>query len=218
MIDKAFLQQFCAREASKFNLAEPAIFTHPETGQHYSYGTDGHRMVIAPGSVEGCQPSQLVNIAPLLIDPAGVEVNAAALKAFLRCGEPTTRECERDGCIGGSITCVCPQCEDEHETKCACRGLPVRMDSAVWLGGSLLNRALIADALTDITDATVRVWAKDATTVVHLFASDRHIAVMPMYAGGGDYRDVPRFEIEHYVSDNPPQAQTLKPNSAEGPS
>lgn len=217
MIDKAFLKQFCAREISRFNLNEPAIFTHPETGQQFSYGTDGHRMVIAPGSVEGCEPSQKINIASFLIEPDGVEVDAAALKAFLGCGEPTTRECEREGCNRGSITCVCPKCEDEHETECACRGLPIRLNSAVWLGSSLLNRALIADTLTDVS-GSVRVWAKDATAAIHFFASDRHIVVMPMYEGGGDYRDVPRFDIKGNVSETLPQAQTLKTNTLEGQS
>ena len=155
-IDAAFLKQFCSEDTG-YSLSKPHVFVHPDTGRKYSYGTDGHRLVIVDGAIEGCSDYQELNIAKFLIEPCGIEVQCEALKAFLECDKPTTGPCTV--CDGSGMEphdCNCIFCERD-EIRCGCKGRPERILNYGWLGVAGINRALFVDALRDVTDETVRI-------------------------------------------------------------
>lgn len=196
-IDRAFLKQFCHRgkEDSRYALSEPHVFIHPKTAKEYSYGTDGHRIVIVKGRVEGCEAYSKLDIPQFIIEPAGVVVECSALKTFLCCGDPSTEECVEEGCVDGWVRRECGHCDVTHQCACSCGGMPIQLVNKGYLGSALLNRALIAPALADVADDAVRVLVTGKETVVHIFASDRHVAVMPMRFDDSP-NDTPRFELK----------------------
>ena len=190
MINAEWLKQFCDGQIR--DLDQPHVFIHPDTDEQFSYATDGHRMVIVCGVIEGCTPSQEPNIKGFLLDPCGVEVETAALQAFLGCGDQTTRPCGK--CDLGVVTCNCPSCETSpHTYKCSCGGKPVLLVNHGLLGIAPINRALLADAIADVTDKTVLVYVAGTDVAVHIFTSDRHVVVMPIRSIDTAYAS--RFEI-----------------------
>lgn len=198
---KESLQRFCVQgdgksswrtRGAKYLLEQPYLFTHPKTGKSYTFATDGHRMVIVDGHLEGCErDAKAPNIESFIVEPAGALVDTSTLKTFLECDKPSLSEfkCQNPGCDEGVVQCICPKCNHEHEAQCSeCGGTPRKTIQLVkhgWLGHCPLNRALLTDAVADVADESVRVLLPDdPTRVIHLFASDRHIAVMPMSGTG----------------------------------
>ena len=189
-IDAAFLKQFCSEDTG-YSLSKPHVFVHPETGRKYSYGTDGHRLVIVDGAIEGCNDYQEFNIAKFLIEPCGIEVPCVELKAFLECDNPCTV------CGGKGMkphNCNCELCQ-VGEIKCGCDGRPQRFPNYGWLGIAGINRALLSDVLRDVSDETVRIQITGPDDCIHIFASDRHVAVMPVFINAERFKNAPRFTV-----------------------
>ena len=192
MISADWLKRFCGQG---MDLDQPHVFTHPDTDEQFTYATDGHRMVIIRGVIEGCTPSQEPNIKRFLIDPCGVKVETAALQAFLGCGKPTTRPCGK--CDQGVRTCNCPGCDQSpHDYKCACGGRQARLLNHGWLGIAPINRALLAEMMKDVSAETVLVQIKSPDGPIHVLADDRRMVVMPMRDDHHDFKTAPHFPIK----------------------
>lgn len=197
MITAEFLKQFCAYEDSKYILARPVVTTI--NGKDYTFATDGHRIMIVDGIVDGCETGKGPNIASFLIERQGVPVNTKALQVFLECGKPTTEPC-RD-CRGTRKVdhrCDCQYCSRTRQDDCGCEGR--RLVKRGYLGTAMFNRCLLADMVADIEDGTVTLYVPDSEAPIHLFASDRHILVMPMRdtLTPEERRTLPIFEVlEH---------------------
>jgi hypothetical protein len=190
-IDDAFLQSFCLFDDSgKYALSRPYLYTSKD-GRAYTFATDGHRMLIVPGHREGLKPGG-PSIESFLVEPQGVAVSAKALMDFL--GEAKREPCGVEDCEDGIVTCVCPTCNNEHTYECGCKGRPILPERKGWLGHVPFNTSLLAEMMKGVTDETVQVYLKSNTAVIHVFASDRHLAVMPMHADGS-FKDAPRFEM-----------------------
>ena len=185
------LKEFCSREDSKYKLSTPHLFVLD--GKPYSYAADGHRMVIVNGKREGLDLYPDLKISKYLIEPQGVEVNCADLKAFLECDKPLLIPCPH--CAKQS--CTCPECGLKHARKplCAfCEGELVEDVRYGWLGIMLLNRALVAGPMRTCADETVKVYITGEEECFHIFASDRHIVCMPMRESGGQ-KNAPKFLV-----------------------
>ena len=193
------LKVFCSDSVSKYGLSKPHLFIHPETQRKYSFATDGHRCVIVDGHMDGLEGGG-PNIAMFMCEPQGVTVDTERLKAFLECDKPTREECRVERCQSGTVYCWCDRCDNEHEYECSCDGKPVKMVNRGWLGPMPINRALLAECVLSVTDATVRILARKVDELFHVFASDRHIVMMPMTDVAldrltQDFKDAPRFEL-----------------------
>lgn len=192
IIDAAFLKQFCAVEDTKYVYATPGIFTTKD-GRKVSYGTDGHQIVMVHGELKGCTPREKPGIEFAIIEPQGVEVLAADLKAFLECDKPTTQKCEECGGSGErDHECNCEYCHTRTE-ECGCDGLSVRIVNPGYLGIARLNRALLADVLRDVTDETVRVHVVGKESAVFVFTSEFWAGVMPMRDYDDGFKAAPKF-------------------------
>lgn len=197
MITAEFLKQFCAAKDTKYVLSRPIVYEYE--GRNYTYATDGHRLMIVDGILKDCTPA---DNAPkigafLKVEPQGAIVNTTALKEFLQCGQPTTDTCkECDG--SGETRCICHRCDDEHIAVCDCAGERIRLVRKGRLGIATINRCLLADMVADIEDETVLLHIPNREDAIHLFATDRHICVMPMRDEPND-RSLPTFEVPEHA-------------------
>lgn len=190
-----FLQQFTSRQESKYIPSHPVVKT--VDGKEYTYATDGHRIMILDGALEGVERSDKgPNISTFVsVGPQGIPVNTAILKGFLSCGQPTTEDCQK--CDGGTLSCTCAQCDNHHESECGCGGFPVRLKRPVLFNDVGLNSCLLADMVADIEDETVLIHVENETKPIHVFASDRHIMVMPLGYIDKTDKKIPRLEIKN---------------------
>lgn len=182
-ITAEFLKQFCPSQATKYLPGTPGIFIHPETKEAYSFATDGHRMVITNGRLEGLAETTCPDITKFLIKPCGVPVNTVALQKFLECDKSTMEKCKEQDCRDGSILVTCESCDHSHHHACGCEFGFVRRTSPGRIGLVVVDRVLLADAVKDITEETILINTTGKDDPAYFFASDRCIAVMPMRYG-----------------------------------
>lgn len=185
-ITAEFLKQFCPRQATKYLPGTPGIFIHPETKEAYTFATDGRRMVVVKGRLEGLAELTSPNIAKTLIEPCGVPVNTVEFQKFLECDKPTLEKCKDEDCREGRITVTCDDCGHSHQHDCGCEAGFDRRFSPARIGPVYIDRALLMDAVKDITEETILIHVTEPNSPVYLFASDRLIAVMPLGRGPFD--------------------------------